>query len=233
MDSAPVTGAATCCPASTRAASSCGSAPSTWRRSWPRCRPARWGRERAVSIVCTARCWLRFPYVTPVLCQEISRVETARQGASGARPGLRPRSARPGRAAARGGGRLPGLQPRGAAAAASLLAAVLTEIYRCNVCSCHEILRRHGRGQVLEQLTLPNAVAALCAAGELRYAALCAARSAGESTQPASHRTRGRWRRGGGVGALTQGGHRRWGRWRHGHHSRRADVPTFSAAVLF
>jgi hypothetical protein len=24
-------------------------------------------------------------------------------------------------------------------------AAVLTEIYRCNVCSCQEILRRHGR----------------------------------------------------------------------------------------
>jgi hypothetical protein len=30
---------------------------------------------------------------------------------------------------------------------ASLLAAVLTEIYLCNVCSCQEILRRNGRGQ--------------------------------------------------------------------------------------
>jgi hypothetical protein len=29
----------------------------------------------------------------------------------------------------------------------SFVAAVLTEIYRCNVCSCPEILRRNGRGQ--------------------------------------------------------------------------------------
>jgi hypothetical protein len=36
----------------------------------------------------------------------------------------------------------------GAAAVASILAAVLTEIYLCNVCSCQEMLRRNGRGQV-------------------------------------------------------------------------------------
>jgi hypothetical protein len=35
----------------------------------------------------------------------------------------------------------------GAASVASLLAAILTEIYLCNVCSCHEILRRNGLGQ--------------------------------------------------------------------------------------
>jgi iron complex transport system substrate-binding protein len=35
---------------------------------------------------------------------------------------------------------------RGAASVASFLAAVLTEIYLCNVCSCQEILRRNGRG---------------------------------------------------------------------------------------
>jgi hypothetical protein len=35
----------------------------------------------------------------------------------------------------------------GAAAVASFLAAVLTEIYLRNVCSCQEILRRNGRGQ--------------------------------------------------------------------------------------
>jgi hypothetical protein len=33
------------------------------------------------------------------------------------------------------------------AAVPSFLAAVLTEIYLCNVCSCQEILRRNGRGQ--------------------------------------------------------------------------------------
>jgi hypothetical protein len=33
------------------------------------------------------------------------------------------------------------------------LAAVLTEIYLCNVCSCQEILRRNGRGQELSELT--------------------------------------------------------------------------------
>jgi hypothetical protein len=36
---------------------------------------------------------------------------------------------------------------RGAAAVASFLAAVLTEICLCGVCSCHEILRRNSRGQ--------------------------------------------------------------------------------------
>jgi hypothetical protein len=36
---------------------------------------------------------------------------------------------------------------RGATSVASFLAAVLTEIYLCNVCSCQEILRRNGRGQ--------------------------------------------------------------------------------------
>jgi hypothetical protein len=35
----------------------------------------------------------------------------------------------------------------GAAAVAFFCAAVLTEIYPCNVCSCQEILRRSGRGQ--------------------------------------------------------------------------------------
>jgi hypothetical protein len=35
----------------------------------------------------------------------------------------------------------------GAASVASFEAAVLTEIYLCNVCSCQEILRRNGRGQ--------------------------------------------------------------------------------------
>jgi hypothetical protein len=34
-----------------------------------------------------------------------------------------------------------------AAAVASFLEAVLTEIYLCGVCSCREILRRNGRGQ--------------------------------------------------------------------------------------
>eukprot|EP01047_Picozoa_sp_COSAG01_P043867 COSAG01_NODE_3922_length_5532_cov_16.368053_5_plen_268_part_00 len=34
-----------------------------------------------------------------------------------------------------------------AGAAASFLAAVLTEIYLCDVCSCQEMLRRHGRAQ--------------------------------------------------------------------------------------
>jgi hypothetical protein len=34
----------------------------------------------------------------------------------------------------------------GAASVASFLAAVLTEIYLCNVCSCQEVLRRNGRG---------------------------------------------------------------------------------------
>eukprot|EP01047_Picozoa_sp_COSAG01_P013632 COSAG01_NODE_646_length_14556_cov_9.736806_15_plen_91_part_00 len=34
----------------------------------------------------------------------------------------------------------------GAASVASSQAAVLAEIYLCNVCSCQEILRRNGRG---------------------------------------------------------------------------------------
>eukprot|EP01049_Picozoa_sp_SAG25_P015028 SAG25_NODE_2891_length_1331_cov_0.860390_1_plen_106_part_00 len=37
----------------------------------------------------------------------------------------------------------------GAVAVASFVAAILTEIYLCNVCSCQEIVRRNGRGQVL------------------------------------------------------------------------------------
>eukprot|EP01047_Picozoa_sp_COSAG01_P029631 COSAG01_NODE_2037_length_8579_cov_119.860849_10_plen_185_part_00 len=36
----------------------------------------------------------------------------------------------------------------GAASVASFLAAVLAKIFLCNVCSCQEILRRNGRGQV-------------------------------------------------------------------------------------
>jgi hypothetical protein len=35
----------------------------------------------------------------------------------------------------------------GAASVASFLAAILTEMYLCNVCSCQEILRRNGPGQ--------------------------------------------------------------------------------------
>eukprot|EP01047_Picozoa_sp_COSAG01_P053602 COSAG01_NODE_5763_length_4048_cov_1.373259_3_plen_116_part_00 len=35
----------------------------------------------------------------------------------------------------------------GATSVASVWAAVVTEIYLCNVCSCQEILRRNGRGQ--------------------------------------------------------------------------------------
>jgi hypothetical protein len=40
----------------------------------------------------------------------------------------------------------------------SFLAAVLTEIYLCNVCSCPEILRRNGRGQVAHSLGARMAV---------------------------------------------------------------------------
>jgi hypothetical protein len=47
----------------------------------------------------------------------------------------------------------------GAAAAASVLAAVLTEIYLCNVCSCHAILRRNGRGQACNRATAAAATA--------------------------------------------------------------------------
>jgi hypothetical protein len=39
-------------------------------------------------------------------------------------------------------------------AVASFLAAVLTEIYLCNVCSGQEILRRNGRGQRARHLQL-------------------------------------------------------------------------------
>ena len=39
------------------------------------------------------------------------------------------------------------------AAVASFGAAVVTEIYLCDVCSCHEILRRNGRRQVGRVLT--------------------------------------------------------------------------------
>jgi hypothetical protein len=46
-------------------------------------------------------------------------------------------------AAAQGGG---GEGGAGAASVASFLAAVLTEIYLCNVCAYQEILRRNGRG---------------------------------------------------------------------------------------
>jgi hypothetical protein len=49
----------------------------------------------------------------------------------------------------------------GAAAVASVLAAVLTEIYLCNVCSCQEILRRNGRGQLLDDMQVKANVAAL------------------------------------------------------------------------
>eukprot|EP01047_Picozoa_sp_COSAG01_P079461 COSAG01_NODE_15087_length_1376_cov_1.768990_2_plen_203_part_00 len=53
--------------------------------------------------------------------------------------------------------------PRGAASVASFEAAFLTELYLCNVCSCHEILRRSGRGQ--------EAVASFCAGADAAPAA--------------------------------------------------------------
>jgi hypothetical protein len=43
-------------------------------------------------------------------------------------------------------GRRDGRSGGGAAAVASFLAAVLTGVYRCSVCSCQEVLRRNGRG---------------------------------------------------------------------------------------
>jgi hypothetical protein len=43
--------------------------------------------------------------------------------------------------------------PDGAAAVASLLAAVLAEIYLCGICSCQEIVRRNGRGQIATIVT--------------------------------------------------------------------------------
>jgi hypothetical protein len=75
------------------------------------------------------------------------------------------RRARPGAvpvplaAARRRGGALPpgrgGALWLGAAAVASFLAAVLTEIHLCDVCSCQEILRRNGRGQACARLAPP------------------------------------------------------------------------------
>jgi hypothetical protein len=50
---------------------------------------------------------------------------------------------------------------RGAAAVASFLAAVLAEIDLCNVCSCQEMLRRHGRGQGGEAATRAALLGAL------------------------------------------------------------------------
>jgi hypothetical protein len=55
----------------------------------------------------------------------------------------RRRSTQPGYATSRTGA---GRSSSGAASVASFVAAVLTEIYLCNVCSCQEILRRNGRG---------------------------------------------------------------------------------------
>jgi hypothetical protein len=45
-----------------------------------------------------------------------------------------------------GSGRYYALVAAGAASVASFLAAVFTEIYLCDVCSCQEVLRRNGRG---------------------------------------------------------------------------------------
>jgi hypothetical protein len=45
-----------------------------------------------------------------------------------------------------GYGHLYRVSAAGAAAVASVEAAVVTEIYLCDVCSCQEILRRNGRG---------------------------------------------------------------------------------------
>jgi hypothetical protein len=57
----------------------------------------------------------------------------------------------------------------GAAAVASFLAAVLTDIYLCGVCSCQEILRRNGRGQAEVTFTAyaPLARASLRNASEI------------------------------------------------------------------
>jgi hypothetical protein len=43
-------------------------------------------------------------------------------------------------------------------AVASFVAAVLTEIHLCNVCSCQEILRRNGRGQGISVLGVIDSV---------------------------------------------------------------------------
>jgi hypothetical protein len=48
---------------------------------------------------------------------------------------------------------VPPAEPHGVVAVASFSAAVLTEIYLGNVCSCHEILRRNGRGQGAQATT--------------------------------------------------------------------------------
>jgi hypothetical protein len=53
---------------------------------------------------------------------------------------------------------------RGAAAVAPFLAAVVTEIYLCSVCSCPEILRRNGRGQARCQSGRRAAFGRSCAA---------------------------------------------------------------------
>jgi hypothetical protein len=57
-----------------------------------------------------------------------------------------------------------GQQAAGAAAVASFLAAVLTEIYQCNVCACQEILRRNGRGQAAGGGVAPATPGAMAAA---------------------------------------------------------------------
>jgi hypothetical protein len=55
----------------------------------------------------------------------------------------------------------------GAAAVAAVLAAVLTEIYLCGVCSRQEILRRHGRGQGWPRRTSDGVRAWRCGAAQL------------------------------------------------------------------
>jgi hypothetical protein len=62
---------------------------------------------------------------------------------------------------------------------ASFLAAVLTDVYLCDVCSCQEILRHNGRGQAAE------AKAAAAAAAEAERAAAAAA---GVPMQPAKEK---------------------------------------------
>jgi endonuclease/exonuclease/phosphatase family metal-dependent hydrolase len=50
--------------------------------------------------------------------------------------------------------------------------AVLTEIYLCNVCSCQEVLRRHGRGQARRLERQEREARELQQAEEERQAAL-------------------------------------------------------------
>jgi hypothetical protein len=57
------------------------------------------------------------------------------------------------------------------AAVASFCAAVVTEIYLCDVCSCHEIWRRNGRRQAGRVLTA------------IRLCLLCALACGGEATE--------------------------------------------------